>query len=255
MNEQLAELEYSDRLLFIGLWTQADREGRLEDRPRRIKGHLFPYDDLDIDQALGRLTNAGLITRYDRDGRKLICIPTWLKHQKPHIRESDSELPAPDHEAQPRQCSAPCQPVGREGKGREQEGKESIDQVLTRFDVFWANYPKKVGKDAALTEWRKRAPSGELLAQMLASLEIQKRSRQWTEADGKFVPHPRTWLHQGRWQDEVSPATSSVTSAEYARAEQYRKQVWGKCPHDPRCERYLDCINTIAAYLREEKSA
>ena len=29
----------------MGLWTQADREGRLEDRPMRLKASLFPYDE------------------------------------------------------------------------------------------------------------------------------------------------------------------------------------------------------------------
>ena len=36
-NELLAELDAFDRLLFIGLWCLADREGRTEDRPKRIK--------------------------------------------------------------------------------------------------------------------------------------------------------------------------------------------------------------------------
>ena len=42
-NEQLAECSFAARLLFVGLWTLADREGRLEDRPRRIRAQVFPY--------------------------------------------------------------------------------------------------------------------------------------------------------------------------------------------------------------------
>lgn len=45
-NEQLAEVAPLGRLLFIGLWTIADREGRLEDRPRKIKAEVLAYDDL-----------------------------------------------------------------------------------------------------------------------------------------------------------------------------------------------------------------
>jgi hypothetical protein len=37
-NDELAELPIEARLLFAGLWTIADREGRLEDRPKKIKG-------------------------------------------------------------------------------------------------------------------------------------------------------------------------------------------------------------------------
>lgn len=47
-NDILAECEPMARLLFAGLWTLADRDGRLEYRPRRIKGALFPYDNCDI---------------------------------------------------------------------------------------------------------------------------------------------------------------------------------------------------------------
>src|SRR3989304_3090656 len=95
LSERVASVPFEWRLLFAGLWTQADREGRLEDRPMRLKACLFPYDDLDIDQGLSSLVNVGLIQRYDRDGRRVIAIPSWSQHQQPHIREPHSELPAP----------------------------------------------------------------------------------------------------------------------------------------------------------------
>ena len=41
-NELLAEIHPYGRLLFAGLWTLADREGRLEDRPKRIVRCDFP---------------------------------------------------------------------------------------------------------------------------------------------------------------------------------------------------------------------
>ena len=53
-NEDLVELPFEDRLLFIGLWTLADREGRLEDRPKRIKMAVFPADNVDVDASLAR---------------------------------------------------------------------------------------------------------------------------------------------------------------------------------------------------------
>ena len=43
------ECSMSARLLFVGLWTIADRNGRLEDRPKRIRAELFPYDEIDAD--------------------------------------------------------------------------------------------------------------------------------------------------------------------------------------------------------------
>lgn len=43
-NELLAEMPPEIRLLFMGLWCIADREGRFEERPKKIKMELFPCD-------------------------------------------------------------------------------------------------------------------------------------------------------------------------------------------------------------------
>lgn len=92
-NETLAELPAVMRLLFQGLWTIADREGRLEDRPRRIKVDVLPWDDVDIDQALSMLEARGFIQRYTVEGRRFIQVVNFLKHQNPHHRETESMIP------------------------------------------------------------------------------------------------------------------------------------------------------------------
>jgi hypothetical protein len=92
-NEELAECSLAARLLFPGLWMLADREGRLEDRPKRIKGELFPYDDFDVDALLDELAGHGFITRYEAQGKRYIQIVTFLSHQRPHNNETQSEIP------------------------------------------------------------------------------------------------------------------------------------------------------------------
>ena len=92
-NELLTELPFAGRLLFIGLWTLADREGRLEDRPKRIKMQLFAMDDVDIDALLCGLDELGFINRYRRDGGQYIQIVNFAKHQRPHNNESQSVIP------------------------------------------------------------------------------------------------------------------------------------------------------------------
>lgn len=94
-NEDLVEMPFEYRLLFIGLWTLADREGRLEDRPKRIKMQVFPADDVDIEAGLTALHSAGMVLRYEVNGNRYIAIPAWKKHQNPHCRESASKLPPP----------------------------------------------------------------------------------------------------------------------------------------------------------------
>ena len=107
LNENLAEVSAHERLLFIGLWCLADREGRLEDRPKRIRAAVFPYEDVDVDSMLDRLHQAGLAIRYEVDQDKYIAIPNFLKHQSPHSREMPSVIPQP---SQPNLVNAPAQP-------------------------------------------------------------------------------------------------------------------------------------------------
>lgn len=68
------------------------------------------------------------------------------------------------------------------------------------FDAFWNAYPKKVGKQAARKAFQRvKVP----LESLLTAIERQKRSAQWLEDNGKYIPHPTTWLNQGRWEDEL----------------------------------------------------
>lgn len=95
-NEDLVELEFSTRLLFAGLWTVADKEGRLQDRPKKIKIDIFPADNIDVDPMLQELHNSGFIVRYVWEEKKYIQIKNWAKHQNPHHTEKPSEIPDPN---------------------------------------------------------------------------------------------------------------------------------------------------------------
>ena len=100
-NDRLAECSPLARLLFAGLWTIADREGRLEDRPKRIKAEVLPYDDCDIDILLGELANGGFIAKYTVGNSKYIQVVAFTKHQNPHKNEADSVIPPMESEAAP----------------------------------------------------------------------------------------------------------------------------------------------------------
>lgn len=96
INEELALLTPWARLLFIGLWTAADREGRMQDRPKRIKTQVFPYDDVDIEALLSELERHEFIQRYTAGNIRCLQVITFCKHQKPHPKEAPSTIPAPD---------------------------------------------------------------------------------------------------------------------------------------------------------------
>ncbi|MCR4340268.1 MAG: hypothetical protein NUW01_10335 [Gemmatimonadaceae bacterium] len=95
-NDVLAEVPAIGRVLFAGLWTIADREGRLEDRPKRIKAELLPFDSANVDKLLDALAERGFITRYESGGQRIIQIVSFARHQSPHPKEPTSKLPAMD---------------------------------------------------------------------------------------------------------------------------------------------------------------
>ena len=78
-----------------------------------------------------------------------------------------------------------------------------------RFDEFWTAYPNKKGKKAAFAAWKKAKVTADLHAKILSAVALQKTSAQWQKNGGEFVPHPTTWLNQGRWDDEIKEPTDT----------------------------------------------
>lgn len=137
-NDEAGALAPLSRLLFIGLWTAADKCGRVCDRPKRLKAELLPFDRCDTNKLLQQLHNAGLIRRYQCEGRKYIQITNFHRHQRPHPKEPDSHIPPPNDEGENVEkngepCNStrePCKSSTQPG-GKGREGKESKEGVCT----------------------------------------------------------------------------------------------------------------------------
>jgi len=74
------------------------------------------------------------------------------------------------------------------------------------FEIFWKHYPKRVGKKAAEKAWLKIDKPVEVLKKIISALEWQTTSDQWKKEGGQFIPHPTTYLNQGRWMDDPPPS-------------------------------------------------
>lgn len=229
-NELLAELPALDRLLFMGLWCLADREGRVEDRSKRIKMELFPCDDYSVEDGLARLAGAGFLHRYTVGDVSVISIDNFLKHQSPHGTEKDSELPDVNgnftvHERSKNGCVT--------GKKHSINGAPTLDNVKppldnalipdslipdsliqeekplvpsaddtsaysAEFEAFWAEYPKREGgnsKKGAFKAWNARLRSGVKAEDLILSA---KRYADQMQAKGNigtsFVKQAATFL-------------------------------------------------------------
>lgn len=119
-SEDIVSLTPLARVFYVALWCEADREGRLEWKPRTLKMRYLPADNCDI-EALGQeLIDLGLVVLYVANGKQYAHIPGFKKHQVINNRESESVIPEP---ASSRVDDASMtRESGKEGKGR--EGKE-----------------------------------------------------------------------------------------------------------------------------------
>ncbi len=136
-NEDLVELPFEHRLLFVGLWMLADREGRLEDRPKRIKMELFPCDNVNVDAGLEDLTSMGLLERYDYQGVKVIMITKFSEHQSPHHSEKRSELPGKngyDPVTQPKKAKQATQKGEGQDGGPTGDGKPETGEIPVKTE-------------------------------------------------------------------------------------------------------------------------
>jgi len=225
-NEHLAEVDFATRLLFIGMWTEADREGRLEDRPRRLKMALFPADNVDIEKMLADLDHLGFITRYTAGSFKAIQIVNWAKHQNPHVKEARSTIP-PMPELEPCQEKNGASTVqAPDEHGSFPADSLSLDSgflipdslppspapVVSEdlFPKFWKIYPRKVGKDKAEKAWGKLKVTRELFDLMATALAKQVLTPDWIKEKGQYIPHPSTWLNGKRWEDEIPDIATNV---------------------------------------------
>ncbi len=128
-SEDIVALSPYARLLYIALWCEADKEGRMAWKPRTFKMRYLPADDVAIDALCAEIIEAGLVKLY---GDGYAYIPAFHAHQHINPRESASQIPEPPESdahatrkprvidasgtREPRDSDAQ---VGREGKGKE----------------------------------------------------------------------------------------------------------------------------------------
>lgn len=136
-NEALAECSPHARLLFAALWCMADKAGRLEDRPKRIGALAFPYEQVDAGALLDELANKrdadggpAFIERYRADGRGYIQVVNFERHQSPHHRERDSEIPGKPETSPEKARPSP----GKVGPGPEKARPSPSDSGLLTPD-------------------------------------------------------------------------------------------------------------------------
>lgn len=218
--EDLAECDPLARLLFAGLWGLADRDGRLEDRPKRIKAELLPFGNCDIEILLGQLVANGFIVRYQVDEHKVIQVLNFAKHQRPHHKEPSLGLPPQDAKARNVSGDAPKVPgdaqndqaragwpsasfglipsslipsslIPSSGGDGEEETKEGEDQAFARF---WEVCPRREEKGRALEAWKARLREGVEAEDMIVAAKNFAADCKRQERETKYIKLPANFL-------------------------------------------------------------
>ena len=204
-NEILAECDPLARLLFEGLWCMADRMGRLEYRPKRIKAEILPYDSVDVTKLLDQLLTKGFIIVYKYENEYYLEIPTFTQHQNCHIKEPESTIPAPC-ENEP--CTVAAVPLSSfllpltESPLPKVRKKIVSNEFKNDFEAFWKLYPKKKSKGDAEKAWGQMVTSKEIVEAILKKIPLLKNTEDWQKENGRFIPYPASWLRAKGWEDE-----------------------------------------------------
>jgi hypothetical protein len=115
------------RLLWIGLWTHCDDEGRTKDDVKLIKARIWPLDQVtlrDIEEDLVTLAVCGRIVRYQAGGKAYLAITNWRDHQSIN-KPTPSKIPPPPLNGSRRTTGTIPEDSGGERKGKEGKGRDA----------------------------------------------------------------------------------------------------------------------------------
>jgi hypothetical protein len=84
--------------------------------------------------------------------------------------------------------------------------KRSVRKGAIPFDDFWKHLIRKVGKKNAEKAWRNLTVKD----QKAAMEALPDHLVVWSSKEIEFIPHPTTWIHQRRWEDEIEHPRQQV---------------------------------------------
>lgn len=236
VDEDVATMSMAARYVWAYLPCHADREGRLRDAAFTLKLAICPLDTLDMESVLAELAARRHIIRYEVDGRRLIQIRNFSKHQKPHARETESRFPPPhdNHEQTslvvlvppkaveqpPRAVDAALDPGPGSGvldpspevapPTRDPRYRMPVVGAATpSFVTVYDAYPNKDDKTGAAQEWHDAARehvAGEtgLRDEILAWFASGVLKRHPYAGEARFRPKLATVIAKRRWRDAES---------------------------------------------------
>ena len=202
------------RLLYTWLLSHLDINGNFYADPVMVNNLVFTrlgHSVKTIASALDEMAEKELIIRYKNNGETYLNYPDFNEKQ-PYLnsaREATPDIPNITHESIMSDSGLNFAKLSKDKLIKDTVKKTANDENLElSFNEFWNAYPRKVNKKEAKQKWFKaKLPD---LPIILKALENQKQTESWQKNEGKYIPHPTTWLNQERWNDEVTSSTPVI---------------------------------------------
>lgn len=165
---------------------------------------------------------------------KLITIVNWRLYQSNEEEDNRQNNRQNNKEITDRQPTD-NRHIKEEGK----EYKELKEDKEKGFERFWELYPSKRKKPVARIAWMNmRVHSEEQYALINTAVERYKKTNQWQEENGRYIPDPDTFLQDERWTDEIK-LSEAVQAADREAQEKdewiaKNKERWAAIPPEKR---------------------
>lgn len=203
-SERWNSVSFDAQSFYIRILTEVDDYGRCDGRPSVLLGKCFsiwneqnPDKNIDLQQVLfmlQQLAASRLILIYEADGKRVLQMLQWQERIRAgtiskwpsaqNLQQLDTNLLPPSPSPTPTPSPTPLNGV--------------VDEA---FKTFWKKYPRKEGKGAAYKSFV-RLKCYDMMEKIIPAIERHRKTEQWCKDGGRFIPHPTTWLNQGRWDDE-----------------------------------------------------
>lgn len=245
------------RLLLMGIWTEAFDDGVFDWKPLTLKARIFPVDNVDVNELLLDLVNAGCISRLESHPKKPGVIRNFQRYQRPKKPNSSGMLPAEWLEyvgakANPEPLDEDgSEPVphqygtGSEKSPQMEDGgwrmeKDQIEKETRErdeFSVWFSDWPSAASDDddAAFAAWQELSPEdrSEAMAKSSAYIEAAKGGgRTAVVSAGKYL-RKRMWVRLAKLKppdkrppspNGLSHLTKPQSREEYLAAEKARSE-------------------------------
>ena len=161
---------------------------------------FFDVEDGKITQ--GRLTDEANAVRQHSQRQSDRSKVRWLKNKK-----NGNAVALPDR------CQTDATLSLSLSTGKETDAKASSKKNGERFDAWYKNYPRKVGRGAAKKSFERIMAQGiatpEELSEGLARyIRTKPPTQAWC--------HPATWLNQERWADRENPGNEEPREEDHS---------------------------------------